>query len=61
MPSLTALRGVLAPALLAALEHPSPSTLWPLIKTPSAAQPVHLVRIFSEAGTERLASELIHA
>jgi len=61
MPSLAALRGVLAPALLAALEKPSPSTLWPLIQTPSAAQPVHLVRIFSEAGAERLASELIHA
>ena len=62
MPSLTALQGVLAPALLAALEQPpSPSTLWPLIETPSVAHPVHLVRIFSEAGAERLASELMHA
>mmetsp|Transcript_32578 Transcript_32578/g.108710 ORF Transcript_32578/g.108710 Transcript_32578/m.108710 type:complete len:431 (+) Transcript_32578:138-1430(+) len=60
-PSVAALRGLIAPQLLAALERPSPATLWALVKTPSARHPVHQFVLFSRAGARRLASELAHA
>ena len=60
-PPAAALRDLLAPELLSALLAPTPAKLWPLLRTPSAAHPVHLVRVLSEQGAARLAAELAHA
>ena len=59
--SLSPLRELLSPELLAALERPSPAALWRLVQTPSPRHPVHQLRLFSAAGARRLASELAHA
>lgn len=56
--STHALKEVLSPALLAALEAPTPAGLWRLVHTPAAGHPVHQLQLFSAAGAERIASEL---
>ena len=59
--STSALRGVLQPELLAALERPTPAALWRLVHTPDAHHPVHQIQLFSEQGADMLAEELAHA
>jgi len=61
-PPLEMLRSVLDSALYAALEQPSPATLWPLLETPTAQHArVHQFRLFSDEGAQLLADELAHA
>ena len=58
---LSALRSVLAPELLTALEQPTPEALWRLVNAPDAAHPVYTIRLLSDEGAARLAAELAHA
>ena len=64
--TVDALRPLLSLSLLRVLdkasgEPPSPADLWELVETPLHPHPVHRLRLFSEQGAERLASELDHA
>ena len=58
--SLDAIRGLLAPPLVRALEQPTPAALHALLWTPSHL-PVYQIQLFTDEGAARLAGELAHA
>ena len=60
-PTLDAVRALLSTEALAALEAPTPASLWALVGVPAPGQPVYSLRLLSVEGAARLAAELNHS